>query len=279
MSSANPSLPSVPGLAPTDIALQFVLLLKGARLDVRWFVYHPRLLGRYSLSRTGHTQHSRGPTRTTVVWAAFVTSMTAVAVLLLLSDSPSSTSANFPPPATNPSIMGQSLATSENSWVPDSSVSIDHDRWSHIIIHHSGRMTGKVRDLDARAKSAGLNGLGYHFVIGNGAGLSDGVVEEGYRWTQQLPGAHVAISSNATKAERDKANRLNSRSIGICVIGNGDRQPFTEAQLRALIELVRSLQQTWDIPATGVRLHSDVSLDSGPGRFFPTARLEAHTLP
>jgi len=232
-----------------------------------------------TLSSTGHSKdpQGRGPTRTTVVWAVFVTSMTAVAVLLLLSDSPPSTRANFP--AVKPLILGQDTSTSENSWAPDASASIDQDRWDHIIIHHSGRMTGTVRDLDARAKSAGLNGVGYHFVIGNGSGLSDGVVEEGYRWTEQLPGAHVAISANATSGERDKANRLNRRSIGICVIGNGDRQPFTEAQLRALIELVRSLQQTWGIPATGVRLHSDVSLDSGPGGFFPTERLEAHLLP
>ena len=230
-----------------------------------------------TLSSTGHTQKPQGPTRTTVVWAVFVTSMTAVAVLLLLSDSPPSTRANLP--AIQPLIMGQDTGTSENSWVPDASSSIDQDRWDHIIIHHSGRMTGTVRDLDARAKSAGLNGVGYHFVIGNGAGLSDGVVEEGYRWTQQLPGAHVAISANATTAEQDEANRLNSRSIGICVIGNGDRQPFTESQMRALIELVRSLQQIWGIPATGVQLHSDVSLDSGPGRFFPTARLEERLLP
>ena len=203
--------------------------------------------------------------------------MTAVAALLLLSDSPPSTRANFP--AIKPLILGQDSGTSENSWAPEASASIDQDPWDQIIIHHSGRMTGTVRDLDARAKSAGLNGVGYHFVIGNGSGLSDGVVEKGYRWTQQLPGAHVAISANASSAERDQATRLNRTSIGICVIGNGDRQPFTEAQLRSLIELVRSLQQTWGIPATSVRLHSDVSLDSGPGRFFPTERLEAHILP
>ena len=231
------------------------------------------------MSSTGHAQRpqGQGPTRTTVVWAVFVTSMTAVAVLLLLSDSPPSTRANFP--AINPHILDQDPGTSENSWAPDASAAIDQDRWDHIIIHHSGRMTGTVRDLDARAKSAGLNGVGYHFVIGNGSGLSDGVVEEGYRWTQQLPGAHVAISANASSVEREQANRLNRSSIGICVIGNGDRQPFTEAQLRALVELVCSLQETWAIPATSVRLHSDVSLDSGPGRFFPTARLEAHILP
>lgn len=224
------------------------------------------------MSSNGSTAGStgRGPTRTTVVWAAFVTAMTAVAGILLLSDQPASTQANFA--ATTPAVVGQVSNTSENH----AASTLDPDRWDHIIIHHSGRMTGTVRELDARARNAGLNGLGYHFVIGNGSGLSDGVVERGYRWNQQLPGAHVAIPGNATEAERREANRLNNRSIGICLIGNGDRQPFTESQMRSLLDLVRSLQDTLDIPASAVRLHSDVSRDSGPGRFFPTERLESH---
>ena len=148
-----------------------------------------------------------------------------------------------------------------------------------IVIHHSGRMAGTVPELDSRAKRAGLNGLAYHFVIGNGSGLSDGVVEIGYRWTQQVPGAHVAAPANATAQEQAFRDELNSQSIGICLIGNGDRQPFTELQVRELIDLVRTLQETWDIPASSVLLHSDIVDVSNPGRFFPAERLESHLAP
>lgn len=200
--------------------------------------------------------------------------MTGVAGLLLLSDTPPATQASIP--AIKSAIITDLAIRSENSSSTSGLSAHDTERWTSIVIHHSGGFTGKVRDLDARAKAAGLNGLGYHFVIGNGSGLSDGVVEAGYRWNEQTPGAHVAISNDPSPEERTLADELNRNSIGICLIGNGDRQAFTEAQVRSLIELIRSLQQRWDIPGMNVFLHSDVSEDSGPGRYFPIGRLEAH---
>ena len=43
----------------------------------------------------------------------------------------------------------------------------------------------------------GLKGLGYHFVIGNGRGISDGELYVGYRWLDQLAGAHAAGANGA----------------------------------------------------------------------------------
>jgi len=216
-----------------------------------------------------------------VVWAVFVTAMTGLAGLLLLSDPPPQAGADIP--ATRPFLSNGNGSTSENFGDNAGSMHaesrIESDRWESIVIHHSGRMTGTVRELDGRAKRAGLNGLGHHFVIGNGSGLSDGVVESGYRWQDQIPGAHVAISPGAGDAEWKRANELNRTSVGICLIGNGNRQPFTEAQIRALIDLVRGLQRECDIPASRVLLHSDVFAADDPGRYFPTDRLESHILP
>lgn len=200
--------------------------------------------------------------------------MTGMAGILLLSESPADGRASFA--ATSSSILGGGAGTSENLFAMPPVTDAEKDRWNMIVIHHSGRMAGTVPEMDARAKRAGLNGLAYHFVIGNGAGLSDGVVEIGYRWTQQTPGAHVAAPPNPTSEERAFRDELNSQSIGICLIGNGDRQLFTEAQIRELIDLVRTLQRTWDIPASSVLLHSDIVDVSNPGRFFPAERLEAH---
>ena len=68
--------------------------------------------------------------------------------------------------------------------------------------------------------------------------------------------------------------------IGICLIGNGDRSEFTEAQMRALVDLVRALQIRLDIPASRVVLHSDLNPDvASPGRLFPIERLESHLEP
>ena len=227
------------------------------------------------MSSPGHPQDSasRSITRTKVVWALFATLMTGMSGVLLLSDTSRITQADFP--AFSPSIIPPHM--SENHSAPHGEDLDLQGRWTSIVIHHSGTMTGTVRDLDARARSVGLNGLGHHFVIGNGSGLSDGVVESGYRWKDQAAGAHVAISLSPSSEERALADELNRYSIGICLVGNGDRQPFTEAQIRSLVDLIRSLQQHCDIPATNVFLHSDVSKveDCGPGRYFPAERIEA----
>ena len=185
--------------------------------------------------------------------------------------------------ATKPVIMStvdsvNSMDEAADSAIPDSG--IDRERWDHIVIHDSGSMAGTVRELDAEAREAGLYELGYHFVIGNGSGLSDGVVEATPRWNRQGAGAHVATSAMPSPSEQRRVDALNRHAIGICLIGHGERSAFSEAQLRALTDLVRALQLQLDIPASQVMLHSDLTPEvSSPGRFFPVERLEAHLEP
>ena len=235
------------------------------------------------MSSNGRALNPQGSAsaRTKIVWAVFVTAMTAVSGILLLSGDSSDLRGLLA--ATTPSILNQASAGSENSaeaW-SDSGIesSLDVDRWEMIVIHHSGTVAGTVREMDTQAVRAGLHGLGYHFVVGNGAGLSDGVVEASYRWNQQLAGAHVATRPNASLAECSQIDDTNRHSIGICLIGNGDRGKFTEAQVRALIDLVRALQLRLDIPSSKVVLHSDLADVSSPGRFFPIERFEAQIEP
>lgn len=231
-----------------------------------------------SVSRSGrnNSNPTRTSTRTKVVLAAFVTAMTAVTGMLLISGEDFGPVSSFA--ATKPVIITDSDNTSARS---DSQTQGEIDaRWEMIVIHDSGSLSGTVRELDAEARDAGLNGLGYHFVIGNGAGLSDGVVEASYRWNDQLAGAHVAAAPNPDNSEQLRADQINRTAIGVCLIGNGDRAEFTEAQMRALVDLVRALQTRLDIPASRVVLHSDLNSDvSSPGRLFPVERLEAHLEP
>lgn len=223
----------------------------------------------------------RASARTKIVWAVFVTAMTAVSGILLLSEDIPGWRAGFA--ATAPTILSEADAGSENEGVPWSAgsegSSIQADRWDMIVIHHSGTAAGTVREMNSQAVRAGLHGLGYHFVIGNGAGLSDGVVEASYRWNQQLAGAHVATPPNASSSDSARIDDVNRHSVGICLVGNGDRGQFTEAQVRALIDLVRTLQLRLDIPSSQVLLHSDLADVSSPGRFFPVERFEAHIEP
>lgn len=137
---------------------------------------------------------------------------------------------------------------------------LNEGRWGAIVIHHSSTPVGSAADLAERHTSMGLRGLGFHFVVGNGSGMGDGEVHVGHRWLDQLPGAHVA---------GPEGEGWNRRSIGICMVGDGNRRPFTDQQVRRLTQLVGALCDRLDIPTDQVYLHSDLAEVSSPGRFFP----------
>jgi hypothetical protein len=101
-------------------------------------------------------------------------------------------------------------------------------RWKYIIVHNSGTRQGNARifDLYHRRVRKMPNGLAYHFVIGNGSSSGDGEIEIGDRWRKQINGGHVA------------SDYLNDISIGICLVGDLNRDRATKAQMAALDELI-----------------------------------------
>lgn len=139
---------------------------------------------------------------------------------------------------------------------------LDRERWSSVTIHHSGSPFGDPATLDDQAREMRLRGLGYHFVIGNGRGMDDGEVHVAYRWLDQLPGAHVAGTASA---------EYNRRSIGVCLVGDGDRGTFTDTQIERLAELVAALCDELGFDSDAVYLHRDLAGTSSPGRLFPEA--------
>lgn len=106
-------------------------------------------------------------------------------------------------------------------------------RWKYIIIHNSGTRAGNARSFDIyhRRVRKMVNGLAYHFVIGNGVSSGNGEVEIGRRWTAQLQGGHVA------------SDYLNDISLGICLVGDYNRDQPTKVQLATLDELISYLRQ------------------------------------
>ncbi len=117
--------------------------------------------------------------------------------------------------------------------------------WKAIVIHDSGRLSGSARTLDERHKAMGREGLGYHFVVDNGTeGQKDGVIEVGYRWQHQETGDYLAPSENT--------QWFHNNAVGISLVGDADRKPFTQAQLHELVWLVQKLQRRFNIPADAV---------------------------
>jgi len=137
---------------------------------------------------------------------------------------------------------------------------LERARWGAIVIHHSATPYATAESLDLAHRELGLTELGYHFVIGNGNGLGDGQVHIGSRWLDQAPGAHAA---------GEHADWYDRHSIGICLVGNGDRRPFTRAQIQRLTQLVIALARELGIPPERILLHSDIAPTTDPGWNFP----------
>jgi len=197
--------------------------------------------------------------RTRTVWASLTASMTAVGGLLFLL-------AGGTPATTN---AGVALSPLVSTTSPGSLESVFRTRvalspvWDTIVIHDSGSPVGDAASLDAAARAQGLTGLGYHFVVGNGSGMGDGEIHVGYRWLDQLPGAHVAGAAGDT---------LNRTSIGICLVGDGDRRAFSDEEIHRAAQLAAALADRFGIPPERIILHRDVAETTSPGRYFPAAR-------
>lgn len=202
------------------------------------------------------TPASRLSTRAKRVWSALAGAMTLAGLgMYALHAGPSARSDGLALPAlvaaAGPSNLEAVLAPR---------VALEPDRWQAIVIHHSGRPAGSAATIAQRHQSMNLAGLGHHFVLGNGSGAPDGEIHVGYRWLDQLPGAH---------ASGPDADWFNRNAIGICLVGDGNRRPFTDAQMRRLVALVRTLAAECGIPPERIYLASDVSGATSPGRLFP----------
>lgn len=110
---------------------------------------------------------------------------------------------------------------------------VARNRWKYIIVHNSGTRQGNARIFDYyhRRIRKMPNGLAYHFVVGNGTSSGNGEIEIGNRWMRQLSGGHV------------HSDYLNYISLGICLVGDFNRDLPTKAQYEALDELIRYLRQ------------------------------------
>ncbi|MBA4032822.1 MAG: hypothetical protein C0478_18290 [Planctomyces sp.] len=135
--------------------------------------------------------------------------------------------------------------------------------WRYLVLHHTATATGDVdsiHQIHLRNKDRSGNrwlGIGYHFVIGNGAGMTDGEIAPTFRWHGQLHGAHAG------------AREFNDYGIGIVLVGNFAKKPPTAAQLSATKRLVSHLAKEFQIDSSHIIGHGAVKATECPGRHFP----------
>ncbi len=141
--------------------------------------------------------------------------------------------------------------------------------WKYIVLHHSANSTGNYDQIDhEHRKVLGYDGCGYHFVIGNGTGSDDGQIEVAQRWVNQKHGVHCR---NAKNSEVDEYG------IGICFVGDLDKEPPTPRQIAAAKALIAYLGTRYAIDRGHVETHAHLAATPTvcPGRFFPFDTLVA----
>ena len=139
--------------------------------------------------------------------------------------------------------------------------------WRYIVLHHSARPTGGYAQLDRdHRERGGLDGCGYHFVIGNGTESPDGTIEVTRRWSEQRGGAHCRDGSHPG---------INEYGIGICLVGDLDATGPTPKQVESARLLVAYLQSRYQIAGGRVGPHAAFTKGSTvcPGERFPTQQI------
>lgn len=145
--------------------------------------------------------------------------------------------------------------TASNPWEPDAPAR----DWQYIVIHHTASEKGSVETIHEQHLGKGWEGIGYHFLIGNGNGMPDGEIEPTFRWREQMHGAHAGV------------NEYNQQGIGICLVGNFEESHPTPAQLAEVKRLVGILKTAYDIGSDRVIGHQEVKATACPGKHFPLA--------
>ncbi len=141
-------------------------------------------------------------------------------------------------------------------------------RWNYIVIHHSAGLYGNIEFLQKihkeRQASDPIDAIPYHYIIGNGHGLGLGEIASDWRQSYDIWGAHVS-GNNYDR---------NFRGIGICLIGNFEKQYVPAKQYNALVQLTKTLMKQYNIPKKNITGHGMTKGESTkcPGKHFPMGK-------
>lgn len=133
-------------------------------------------------------------------------------------------------------------------------------RPQYVILHHT---TNTTAEEALATLTSPLSRVSAHYLVGRDGRIYHLVDERRRAW-------HAGDSYWG--GNRD----LNSASIGI-ELDNSGEEPYPEAQIEALIALLREIAARWRMPPQNVLAHGDVApgRKTDPGAWFPWRRLAA----
>lgn len=138
------------------------------------------------------------------------------------------------------------------SW--QGSPNFDERKPNFVVIHHTSNDTV---DQALRTLASPARGVSAHYLIGRDGSIIQLVDERARAW-------------HAGASKWGAATDLNSASLGIELDNNG-REPFSDAQISALLRLLTDIRERYQIPAANFLGHADVAprRKTDPSRYFP----------
>ena len=115
--------------------------------------------------------------------------------------------------------------------------------WSQIEIDYSGTESGNIEQLALLSKLDSPENVNYHFIICNGNGGHDGLIQPTEQWQRQLS----IIPGQRLSAVPVLCETLTEQTIYICVIADNENSFPTDSQVKRTEELVESLCRKFKI--------------------------------
>jgi len=126
-------------------------------------------------------------------------------------------------------------------------------RWSQIEVCYSGTESGNIEQLASLSNADNPEHVNYHFIICNGNGGHDGLIQPSEKWQRQLP---ILARSSRNRSIIPGQSRndgpfffetLTEQTIYICVIADNETSFPTDFQIKRTEELAEGLCRKFNI--------------------------------
>ena len=130
--------------------------------------------------------------------------------------------------------------------------------WHGVCIHHSATKDTGTSSWEAIAR--------YHVEVNKWSAI-------GYHFgVEDVGGRILTRIGRPTNIQGAHAVGLNSTHLGLCVVGDYDKEKPTEGHLIVLGRLIKDLSTMYNFSTSNIKYHQDVSMKTCPGSLFPTKR-------
>jgi hypothetical protein len=120
--------------------------------------------------------------------------------------------------------------------------------WSQIKIDYSGTESGNIEQLALLSNVDNPGDVNYHFIICNGNGGHDGLIQPTDKWKRQL----LIAEEQSRNDKQVFSETFSEQTIYICVIADNESTFATDCQVKRTDELVEGLCRKFNIQSESI---------------------------